>query len=77
MSTLLNGRPGDSFRIERIAGQQSHRRRLLEMGLIPGTAVTVTGVGVFGGRILRVGDARIAVDAGTAGAITVTESCGE
>lgn len=44
------------------------------MGLIPGTTVTVTGVGVFGGRILRVGDARIAVDAGTAKAVAVTKT---
>lgn len=69
MGTLRNGRPGERFQIERITVQGQYRRRLLEMGLIPGAAVTIAGVGVFGGRILRIGDARVAVDADTARSI--------
>lgn len=78
MQSLLSGKPGETFRIGRIALLGRHRRRLLEMGLIPGAAVTVAGVGVCGGRILRLGAARIALDAATTRAIgVVREVCHE
>ncbi|GAB4586665.1 FeoA family protein [Nocardia sp. IFM 10818] len=70
--TLMDGVRGQRFRIDRIIGDRRHRRRLLEMGLLPGTAVEVVGVGAFGGRILRIDDARVAVDAGTARQIEVS-----
>jgi Fe2+ transport system protein FeoA len=34
--------------VERVGGQRSFRRRLLEMGLIPGTEVKVVNVAPFG-----------------------------
>lgn len=34
--------------VERVGGQRSFRRRLLEMGLLPGTEVKVTNVAPFG-----------------------------
>jgi Fe2+ transport system protein FeoA len=34
--------------VERVGGQRSFRRRLLEMGLIPGTEVQVVNVAPFG-----------------------------
>lgn len=71
MSSLIDGKPGENLRIGRIGLLGRQRRRLLEMGLLPGTAITVAGVGAFGGRIVRIGDARIAVDAGTARSIGV------
>ncbi|GAB2508395.1 FeoA family protein [Nocardia heshunensis] len=71
MSSLIDSKPGETFRIGelRLLGRQ--RRRLLEMGLIPGAPVSVSAIGVCGGRILRVGEARVAVDRATARAIGV------
>lgn len=34
--------------VERVGGERSFRRRLLEMGLIPGTEVKVVNVAPFG-----------------------------
>ncbi|APA96561.1 FeoA family protein [Nocardia seriolae] len=71
MSSLIDSKPGENFRIGQIRLLGRQRRRLLEMGLIPGAPVSVATVGVCGGRILRLGEARIAVDAATARAIDV------
>ncbi|GAB0102080.1 hypothetical protein JMUB6875_10470 [Nocardia sp. JMUB6875] len=71
MSSLLDSKPGEKFRIGRIRLLGRQRRRLLEMGLIPGAPASVATIGVHGGRILCLGDARIAVDAATARAIDV------
>lgn len=43
MDTLANLaalRPGQRARVRSVAGESAMRRRLLDMGLIPGTAVT-------------------------------------
>ncbi len=45
--------------------------RAAELGLRPGTVVRVTQRGAFGGVVLAVGGARVAVDARTARHITV------
>ncbi|WP_051179226.1 FeoA domain-containing protein [Nocardia concava] len=71
MSSLIDSKPGEKFRIGRIRLLGRQRRRLLELGLIPGAPVSVATIGVRGGRILCLGDARIAVDAATARAIDV------
>ncbi|MGC4065451.1 MAG: FeoA domain-containing protein [Polyangiaceae bacterium] len=42
--TLADARVGTTVTIERIAGNGSFRRRLLELGLLPGTPVTVVGI---------------------------------
>ncbi|WP_157555125.1 FeoA family protein [Nocardia crassostreae] len=68
----MDGVRGQQFRIDRIIGDKRHRRCLLEMGLLPGTAVQIVGIGAFGGRILRIDDARVALDAGTARQIEVS-----
>ncbi|MVU81197.1 ferrous iron transport protein A [Nocardia sp. ET3-3] len=71
MSSLIDSEPGEKFRIGRIRLLGRQRRRLLEMGLIPGAPVSVATVGVGGGRILCLGESRIAVDAATARTIEV------
>lgn len=71
MRSVLDGKPGENFRVERIGLLGRQRRRLLEMGLLPGAPITVAAIGAFGGRIVRLGEARIALDAATARAITV------
>jgi len=37
--TLAALRPGESARVEAVTGERAMRRRLLDIGLIPGTAV--------------------------------------
>jgi len=41
-------RPGESGIIERVEGEGALRRRLLDMGLTPGTRVSVRKVAPFG-----------------------------
>lgn len=51
MSTLEDLPRHKSAKVEHVGGQRSFRRRLLEMGLVPGTAVKVTNVAPFGDPI--------------------------
>lgn len=51
MSTLEELPRHQSATVERVGGPRSFRRRLLEMGLVPGTAVTVRNVAPFGDPI--------------------------
>ena len=39
MSTLADLRPGTSATLTAVSGARAHRRRLLELGLVPGTRV--------------------------------------
>lgn len=48
MQTLLEVPRGRAVVIERVDGERAFRRRLLEMGLVPGVAVTVTRVAPLG-----------------------------
>lgn len=48
MSRLSDIRRGATATVEAIAGQRSFRRRLLEMGLVPGTPVKVVNVAPLG-----------------------------
>ena len=47
MRPLSDLRPGDRARLNRIGGERAFRRRLMEMGLLPGTSVRlVRSVGI-------------------------------
>lgn len=62
---------GAPMRLRRVTGDQRHRRRLVELGFVPGAPLSVIGRGMHGGLILALGDARVAVDAATAGTLQV------
>jgi len=49
--TLAELRRGRSAVIEAVGGERPFRRRLMEMGLLPGTAVTVRNVAPLGDPI--------------------------
>ena len=49
--TLLDVASGRTVTIEQVGGERSFRRRLLDLGLLPGTQVTVTGSTPFGGPL--------------------------
>lgn len=46
--TLEQARVGQTFTVLRVRGEGALRRRLLDMGILPGTAVTVTGAAPLG-----------------------------
>ena len=46
--TLAESRVGDVVAIETVEGERGFRRRLLELGLVPGTQVTFVGVAPLG-----------------------------
>ena len=46
--TLSDIRPGEGARIVRVGGAGSFRRRLLELGLLPGTVVQRVGAAPLG-----------------------------
>ncbi|HVZ33435.1 MAG TPA: FeoA family protein, partial [Polyangiaceae bacterium] len=48
MLTLEQVVPGSSVLVERVGGARSFRRRLMELGIIPGTRVEVLRVAPFG-----------------------------
>ncbi len=45
---LVEVAAGRTVTIEQVGGERAFRRRLLELGLLPGTEVTVTGSALFG-----------------------------
>jgi ferrous iron transport protein A len=68
---LRDCRPTDRARLHRIDGDREQRRRLMELGFVPGQILRVLGRGATGGLLLAVGDARIAVDTETCRALRV------
>jgi ferrous iron transport protein A len=46
--TLAHAHVGQRLTIERIGGERSFRRRLMELGLVPGTHVELVGVAPLG-----------------------------
>ena len=46
--TLAHAHVGERFTIERVGGERSFRRRLMELGLVPGTHVELIGVAPLG-----------------------------
>lgn len=70
-ATLRGCSVNSSHRVRRVTGATRHRRRLIELGFVPGAILTVLGKGALGGLVLALGDARVAVDAATAGTLLV------
>ncbi len=48
MSTLASLAVGESARIESVGGERGYRRRLLELGFLPGSVVRLRGVAPMG-----------------------------
>lgn len=46
--TLAHAHVGQRFTIEKVGGERSFRRRLMELGLVPGTHVELVGVAPLG-----------------------------
>jgi ferrous iron transport protein A len=46
--TLAHAHLGERLTIERVDGERSFRRRLMELGLVPGTHVELVGVAPLG-----------------------------
>ena len=57
-------------RLDVVGSDPAGRLRMAELGLRTGATVTVVGRAAGGGRVLRIGTARIAVDRATAAALT-------
>ena len=49
--TLAHARPGERLIVEKIGGERAFRRRLMELGFVPGTPVELVGVAPFGDPI--------------------------
>jgi len=71
--TLADARLGERLTIENIGGAGAFRRRLLEMGLLPGTPVTVKSVAPLGDPIeLLVRGASLSIRKEEASTVTVS-----
>ncbi len=71
--TLAEARLGELMTVDQVGGQGGFRRRLLELGLLPGTAVTVKCVAPLGDPIeLLVRGASLSIRKEEAAAVTVT-----
>lgn len=71
--TLADARLGEILTIEGIGGRGAFRRRLLEMGLLPGTPVTVKSVAPLGDPIeLLVRGASLSIRKEEAATVNVT-----
>ncbi len=46
--TLAEARVGDWLEVKTLHGERSFRRRLMELGLVPGTRITFLGVAPLG-----------------------------
>jgi ferrous iron transport protein A len=63
---------GQSATIQQVGGERSFRRRLMELGLVPGTRVQVMGVAPLGDPLeLLVRGASLSIRRSEAGAILV------
>ena len=71
--TLADARLGELLTISQVSGQGAFRRRLLEMGLLPGTKVTVKSVAPLGDPIeLLVRGASLSIRKEEAATVSVT-----
>ncbi len=67
-------RPGDSAVIRRVGCERGLARRLMELGLLPGTPVSVTRVAPLGDPLeLRVRDFSLSIRRAEAAAVEVTD----
>jgi ferrous iron transport protein A len=64
--------PGDRAVLRAVRGPRDQARRLLELGLVPGTVLRILTRGATGGLVLAAGSVRIAVDARVASLLVVT-----
>jgi len=64
--------PGDRAVLRAVRGPRDQARRLLELGLVPGTVLRVLTRGATGGLILAAGSTRIAIDARVASLLVVS-----
>jgi Fe2+ transport system protein FeoA len=71
MITLRDCVPGDRLRLRRLRVRAADRLRLLELGFVPGASLRVIARGATGGLLVGLGDARVALDGGTAGSLLV------
>lgn len=62
---------GREVRLCRLAAGRTQRLRLIELGFVPGAWLRVLGRGGGGGLVVAVGDARVALDSRTGGALVV------
>lgn len=51
MVTLAHARPGERMTVAHVGGDRSFRRRLMELGLVPGTPVELIGIAPLGDPI--------------------------
>lgn len=72
MTTLAQAARGQRWRVTRVGGTRAFRRRLMELGLVPGTAVEVIGVAPLGDPVeLLVRGCSLSVRRGEAAEVTV------
>lgn len=70
--TLEGCSVGTAVRLRRVDAPPKRRRRLFELGFVPGTRLEVVGRGGIGGLLVSVNtDTRVAVGAEIAGALHV------
>ena len=70
MRPLNELRPGDRGRLSRVGGERGFRRRLMEMGFLPGTEVRLVRAVAIGDLIeLEVRGAHISLRRSEAGAL--------
>ena len=69
--TLADLPRGARAHIRAVSAESDTALRLREMGLRPGTLVSVVGIAAAGARIVAIRAARIAIDASTAAAVEV------
>lgn len=68
---LANAPEKTSYRVERVDGPESESHRLSEMGLVPGTEVSVVSQSRNGMTVVRVGGCRLALARGMADYVRV------
>lgn len=71
--TVSDAPLGSAFTVDTVATDERALRRLAELGVRPGSRVTVLRRTAGGGRIVGVAGARVALDAGTAGTIRLLD----
>jgi len=72
MSTLASLAVGESARIVAVGGERGYRRRLLELGFLPGTVVRLRGVAPMGDPLdVDIGGCRFSLRRAEAEAVRV------
>lgn len=78
MLTLEQVTPGASVVVEKVGGARSFRRRLMELGIIPGTRVEVLRVAPFGDPLeLRARGCNLSIRAAEARHVEVSRALGD